>query len=114
MESAVPASDQPATKRHDSAAAIVAELMVLVNEAVVASRRDGVLRQSTLLPQALSRVAGMALGLAEEAVMLRHLEARDPRFGLPYSWMRHASLREAIRASIAAEEPPRDDSHHAQ
>lgn len=102
----VPDSNKVASQRATGASAIVAELMSLVNEAIVASKRDSTLGQTHLLPQALSKVAGMALDLAEEAEMLRHLEARDPRFGLPYSWMRHASLREAIKASMADEGKP--------
>lgn len=87
----------------ETAGELVADLMRLVNEAIEAARRDAVLRQSKLLPLALSKVAGVALGLAEDAELLRYLVVNDPRFGMPCSWMRHPTLREAVREAVAVE-----------
>ena len=80
--------------------ALVAQLMALVNEAVDASRRDAVLRQRELLPLALSRVAGLALSIAQDAELFQHLVENDPRFGMPAWWLRFPTLREAVRADL--------------
>ena len=86
--------------KSQSCDALVEQLMALVNEAVDASRRDALLRQRELLPLALARVAGLALSIAQDAELFKHLVENDPRFGMPSWWLRFPTLREAVRADL--------------
>lgn len=89
-----------ASDSHPSCPELVAELMALVNEALVAARRDAQLRQTKLLPIALARVAGKALSIAQDAELFQHLVENDPRFGMPLAWMRYPTLRDAVRSDL--------------